>query len=176
MGGGRMSGFLQHLRTRLGALVRSPFALSMSIILGVVSLMMWPIFRPMTVSDMGGGIEIVIRGLMIWLFPFMVAIFITGRMWSLGEGSGLATLILPTLPVSTRTRILAETTGGLLVLLVPRLVAGLVLNITLRPGSTWHEAVAAGSMWRDTLIGALILRADVVAFGRDEFHEIVAGC
>ena len=107
-----MSGFQQHLRTRLGAVVRSPFALLMTTTLGLVSLMMWPIFRPVPVSDMTGGIEILIRGLMIWLFPFMVAIFITGRMWSLGEGSGLATLIFPTLPVSPRTRIVAETVGG----------------------------------------------------------------
>ncbi len=151
-----MTGFFQHLRTRLGALVRSPFALSMSVLLGVASLMMWPIFRPAQVTDLEGGIELLIRALMIWLFPFMVAIFITGRMWSLGEGSGLATLILPTLPVSIRTRILAETTGGLLVLLVPRLVAGLVLS-TLSRGNTWYEAVAGGSMWRDTLISALVL-------------------
>jgi hypothetical protein len=158
-----MSGFLQHLRTRLGAVLRSPFALLMTSVLGVVTLMMWPIFRPAQVSDLEGGIEILIRALMIWLFPFMVAIFITGRMWSLGEGAGLATLIFPTLPVAPRTRTLAEATGGLLLLLIPRLAVGLVLPFVFVPGSTWHEAVAAGSLWRDSLMGALVLLPVLVA-------------
>lgn len=152
-----MSGFFQHLRTRLGALVRSPFALIMSLVLGLTSLMMWPIFRPNPVSDMESGIELVIRALMIWLFPFMIAIFITGRIWALGEGSGLATLILPTLPISPRTRIMAETLGGLLVLVVPRVVAGLILGQVASPGSTWHEAIASEQLWRDSLIGLLVL-------------------
>ena len=153
-----MSGFVQHLRTRMTAVLRSPFALLMTTLLGAASVMMWPIFRPLPVNDMySGGIEILIRGLMIWMFPFMVAIFITGRIWSLGEGAGLATLILPTLPVSPRTRILAETAGGLLLLLIPRLAAGFVMNVAFSPGTGGHAAAARDSLWRDSISGALIL-------------------
>lgn len=158
-----MSGLVQHLRTRLGAVLSSPFALFMSIVLGLTSLMMWPVFRPLPVSDMEGGIELLIRGLMIWLFPFMVAIFITGRMWVLGQGAGLATMILPTLPVSPRTRILAETAGGMILLLAPRLAAGLILQQVLAPGSIWQDAIASGTLWRDSLMGGLVLLPVLVA-------------
>ena len=63
-----MSGFLQHLRVRMAAVVRSPFALLMVTVLGLVSLMMYPIFRSDPLTDMEGGLQFLIRALMIWLF------------------------------------------------------------------------------------------------------------
>ncbi len=163
MGGGRMRGFLRHLQVRLAAVLRSPMALLMVLFLAVAGTMMSTVFRPTPMTDMGPVFDVLFRTLMIWMFPFMVAIFITGWLWTLGEGSGLGTMILPTLPVSPRTRILAETTGGLILLAAPFLAVALILGAVTDPGSTWRSVVNLNSLAEDGLIGILVLLPVLVA-------------
>jgi len=158
-----MRSFLIHLRARLGVVIQSPFTILTLLLLGVSSLMMWPSYSINVTGEESRFIEIFLRFMMIWMFPFFAAIFITGWMGSTASAGWLSAQVLPALPVSTRTRILAEATGGLLLLLLPRVLAILVLPLAPESDSLFVQAWNIEHAWRHTWIGALVCLPVLIA-------------
>jgi len=109
VGGGGMRGLVRHARVRLGATLRSPYALLVVVLAGLATLALSPTLPLVTLAadDPIDRVAIPLIAVQwLWLWPALITRAVAGRttgpLWSAVEQP------IPQLPVSSRSRVLAE--------------------------------------------------------------------
>jgi hypothetical protein len=161
-----MIGFLRHYRIRLLAVLSDPYALFVFLFTALASLLYWPgLMEPAALdgllpSDGEGLNEAFI--LIIWLFSWPIMVGNTaGGTVAAGGREALAQRPMPSLPVGTRTRMLAEACLVLtfvFIVRMPSYFAGEMVHVSFYlPGLLDAKETAFDAFVARTFYGTLVM-------------------
>jgi len=170
-----MSGVLRHAVQRLVATVRNPGALLVVLLTGAATLVLWPGPMPASgpVFELAGeqepaAVATLLAFTWLWLWPALAAPAIAGRAAVAGGGSGLFVAAHPALPVSARSRAVAEVAVLGLLVTVGRLpgffLGGWAHDTFALPGEVVGGAAWAASFATHTVLGFVIAVPVVLAW------------
>jgi hypothetical protein len=170
MGSDRMNGFLKHWTVRLRATVGDPWALTLILLSGLLSLVYWPgLTDPSGAGWLGVGVAVPpvpiigVTMLLLWIYLWSMLMGGTagGRVAAGRRSRTFVARALPALPVGAWARALAEALVILTLVLLARapwfFLGGWVHGALGAPGEFAGEAVYRAEFAQQSFFGALLI-------------------